>query len=1479
MKLTKLIPLFFIVVFFSAKSYGQQTFSTDSTKFLKEIVGYFAQVNREDAKAFEKQFEPIWFGGKFTPTIRANVYSTANLMVQKRLKPYPEIKNYMLSVMYAVNSGFTGKKFDDWHVIVDKTLAEKNKSRFEDFIETSSKIFRDNTIFESSSTIWKANNNKFTFVFEGEPKIIFDEFDLKCVAKNDSSVLYKTKGTYYPYSSLWEGNKGTITWERADLPRDKVYAEIKKYKISMKSTGFTADSTLFYSEYFAKPILGLLQERVVSNRGAATVSFPKFSSYDQRLFIKNIFPNVDYDGGFTMEGGQLLGNGLSNNLAKLIFHYKDKKFFITESLVFIITKTEASSERAKSKFYIENDSITHSGLTFQFKNKNNEQAVTLTRGQGVSSTPFVNSYHKIDMYSEALFWKMGDPVIRFAPLFQSSDTTAKFISKDFFSIPSFDKYSGLGGTNPLVALRNFSKKIGSETLSLVDATAALRTGKDDAEIMLYNMMVGGFLTYDNELGVVYLHDKLFNYVESRSNKRDYDVIEVISSTKQTNAELSLVSLDLTIKGVKEVLLSSVNNVKILPEKQELILKKNRDMLFAGEVKAGRTEFYGKQFTFDYKDFKINLVECDSMRVIAKTVEVGKPPFVRLGSVFHGVSGNIVIDAPNNKSGMDTTKRKYPILTSTKKTYVYYDSKKIQKGAYKRDNFKFIVEPFEMDSLNTFTNKGVGFKGEFISAGIFPNMKETLTIQEDYSLGFKRKAPKEGISIYGDKAMFDNEIRLSNKGLQGTGAIDFLTSHAVSDEITFFVDSLTAIAQTYKNEARDKKPEVPLVIGTNVYVSYIPKQKVLYASKIKNDLIMFDKGEAKFEGRLSLKPEGMTGIGKIYIANGELLSYNYVLKHHTIDADTAEFKLRTVDLEEMGFRTENVKAHVDFNTRKGEFKSNSGESFVEFPENQYICYMDNFNWLIDDDDLEMEAKKKPQDMNLEAALDLTGSNFFSTHPKQDSLNFRSPKAKFDVRKKMLYCTGVEYVLVADARIFPDSGKMTIEKKAKIQTLNNANILANSVTKYHKIFDAKVDIFAKKEYKASGYYNYVDESKTQQKFFFSNIRPDTTFQTTAKGAVKAEDNFKLSEQFDYKGEIEMFASRKELTFKGEVKLSAHNCAGIDRNWMAFTAAIDPENIYIPVSKEQFDVEGNPVGTGMILNQDSVSIYSTFLSNKLDKKHINVMSADGFLRYDKDSKEYRISTREKLQEINLPGQYLSLNTQNCEMKGDGRFDFGVELGLFETFPTGELRFDPVKNNLKIRASVAIKFPFNFDAIDKMGKNFEDKADTAVNFNNSTYEKSLRELVGLEKADKIMSDLNIYGKIKGRLPDELEVQLFLVDIDFVWDKNKGAFVSEGKIGVATIQKKQIFKSVEGKIAIYKRRTGDEISIYLNITGSNYYFFNYKRGLLQAYSTNEDFNKIITETKKDKTKFNAPKGKEDLTFMLGAKTKAAAFLREFETE
>ncbi len=1475
--MNKLLFALILLLTYSQQGISQTAFTAEPEKFLKEITSYLGQVRKDDAKQFGKEFEAEWIEGKFTTSQRAAVYATTNDMALARRKPYPEMKNYLVSVLYAVKTGMNDSEFEEWHATVEKALSEKNKKRFTTYIASCASLLKSNNLYESSSTIWKASSNAYHFTYEKEPIIVFDEMDLKCYAKNDSSVLYKTKGMYYPNKNKWIGNGGTITWERSELAPDKFYAEIGDYKISMKGTGFKVDSVKFHSTYFDEPIIGRLRENVISKRSIEQVSFPKFVSYDKRLLIENIFPNVDYEGGFTMEGNHLLGAGTIENPSKVTFHYKDKEFITAQALVFVITDDGVASDRAKVKINIDNDSITHPGVLFQYNAKTGNNKITLTRGDGITSAPYSNSYHKLDIYSEAIYWKLGDPVINFAPLYGSTDTSARFVSHDYFNQGIYDKFTTRSG-NPLMNLKKASQLKKTNILSFQETVAALRTTKVDAENELYELMILGFLEYNKELETVILKEKLFNYILQRANKKDFDVIDITSNSSR-NAELSLVSFDLSIRGVQKTNLSSAQFVRIYPRGEEIVVKKNRDMLFAGIVNTGRTEYYGDQFTFDYNDFKINLVDCQFMNIRPKNENHDPTIPLRLFSKIIGISGTILIDEPKNKSGTDTTFHQYPILKCTKKSYVFYDDKSIQKGAYKKKDFKFILEPFEMDSLDNFTNAGVAFDGEFISAGIFPNMDETLRIQDDFSLGFIRTAPKGGIGIYGEKANYNNQIKLSNRGLQGSGDIDYLTSHAESTQITFFPDSVNAIAEVYYNEPNESDVKVPEVYGKMVYVSYIPEKKVLYASSYEGeDLVMFPDSVAVLSGKIALRPDGMTGSGNIFIENGEILSNLFKFKHHIFDADTSEFKLRTIDLDQMAFKTENVSAHVDFYDRKGQFKSNEGESIVEFPENQYICYMDQFNWLMDQDDLEMESKGKSSDLNIDSDLDLAGSNFYSVHPKQDSLSFKSPKAKFDVRKKIITCQKVEYVTVADARIFPDSGIVVIKKKAKMVPFENAKILANYITKYHNIFDAKVKISAKKEYQASGYYNYVDESKAQQKIYFSNIRPDTTYQTTAKGTVKENSNFKLSPQYDYYGEIEMFASLKELTFTGDVKLSDHDCKGIDRNWMSFTAQIDPENIYIPVSKDMFDSQGTPIGVGMVINTDEIGMYSTFLSNKKKSDHINIMSADGFLRYDKNANEYRISSKEKLSEINLPGNYVSLNQDNCLMKGDGQFNFGAELGLIEVLPVGTMEYDPNKDALNIKASLKVNFPFNEAALDKMAKQFEDYADLpALDFNNSTYEKSLREFLGLEKSDKIISDLNIYGKIKGKMPEEIISTLYFADVHFKWDKEAKAYVSQGKIGLATTMKKQIFKQIDGKIVVYKRPTGDEISIILNLDENNYYFFNYKRGLLQTFSSNEDFNTVIMETKKDKTKFKAPKGKEDLTFMLGSKTKATAFKRKFE--
>jgi hypothetical protein len=173
--------------------------------------------------------------------------------------------------------------------------------------------------------------------------------------------------------------------------------------------------------------------------------------------------------------------------------------------------------------------------------------------------------------------------------------------------------------------------------------------------------------------------------------------------------------------------------------------------------------------------------------------------------------------------------------------------------------------------------------------------------------------------------------------------------------------------------------------------------------------------------------------------------------HVVDADTSKFSLKALDeIEGFAFKTDNVNSHVDFNERKGEFKSNGEGSLVEFPQNQYQCYMDKFTWYMDQEEIEItaadkkiQAQPEPGHELSESELEdiqLEGSAFTSTHPEQDSLSFIAPSAKFNMRKNIISASDVRYVKTADATVYLSDGEVVIEKRAKMRTLNKTRVLA-------------------------------------------------------------------------------------------------------------------------------------------------------------------------------------------------------------------------------------------------------------------------------------------------------------------------------------------------------------------------------------------------------------------------------------------------------
>lgn len=1479
MILLAIMPVFSLEI--SAQTMPK-SFTEDNVKFIEEMRDFFEANDQKKGKEFIDEFnEQYWITGKISEDIKQAIYKNTNAMAAKKFKPTPEYYAYFNTIKSIVDKNVPMATFNDWQVCFISSSKNRNQKPFSDFILMSEGLFRDNTFYDEPSGKWQALGGSWKFMCDSTPMIRFTNITLKGTGKNDSTLIYNTSGTFNVTRQTWVGTGGKIDWTRAGMNPADVWAELKNYNITLKSMSYVADSVTFYNKiYFReKPLLGKLSERLTPDVSAKTAQYPKFESYSSRYQIKSMYPNVDFEGGFTQVGSKFIGSGTKEEPAFFMFKRNGKNFLYAASQSFSITDQKVTSPNTTVKFFLDADSIYHPLVDFKFF-VDSSRVMLYRSDEGASQAPYTNSFHKVDMYVETMVWNTDEPTITMGTLPGTTQGEAQFPSADYYRQYLYDRLQGMDVVHPLIKIRNFVYQVNDsmKTFTLIDLARYWKLTPENLRPMVMNLSNSGFLIYDPSTDMITYKEKCDTYIAARAGKKDYDNILFESKVQPgtTNAQLNLLNYDMTIFGVEEVGLSDSQNVVVFPKEDKIILKKNRTFTFEGSIMGGRFDYYGKLFTFNYETFTMNLSNVDSVRIWVDTPErdprdpKGGFKQVKVRSVIENMNGSLAIDNPANKSGVWSKKYpNYPIFTSAKPSYVYYDKQYLHKGVYNRDKFYFKLDTFTIDSLDNFTNKALHFTGTFESAGIFPTIRDTLSLQPDYSLGFVRQAPPGGYPMYGGKAKFTNTMYLSNKGLHGNGQIDYITSTAISNDFFFFPDSTNGIAESYviRKQNIKGKTEYPDLTGSKVYIHWMPKKDFMQATN-KDSAFTAYNGEAKVTGTLTLAPKDLRATGKMDFSNAEMLSKNMVMKHHAIDADTVDFNLRTVDLASMAFSTKNFKAHVDMQKREGEFKANGKGSVVQFPVNQYICYMENFKWFMDKSQLELSGNKPEPGASK---IDIHGPEFISVHPKQDSLRFFAMRAKFDYQNYIIEAEEVKEIRVADARIIPDSGKVTIERNAFMRPLENSQIEANSVTKYHHLFNCHTEIFGRFSYTASGDYAYVDELKKEQIIHFSKVAPDTSGQTYAEGNISDSAQFMLSPAFDYQGKVILAANNQFLVFDGTTGLQ-HDCA-IGKKRLKFKGEINPAQIYIPVAPDLTDDEGKPITAGIMSTVDSVHVYGAFLSPKKGRTDVTVVGADGFLFFDKNSREYRISNKEKLVERTLPGNYISFSTKTCEIYGEGKMNLGSDLGQVNMMPVGNATHNTVTRQTNFDLVIAFDFFFSDKAMDVLVDDINASTSLAgTEATRPTFEKALTEIVGQKKADKLITDLKLYGSYK-KFPEELEHTMFFTDVKMTWNQNAKAYISTGKLGLGSIGKTQINKFVPGVIILERKKSGDVLSIYLELDNSKWYTFRYSNNVMIGYASNQKFIDIIKDIKDDDKK-KEMKGQKTYKYTSGTPNERTLILK-----
>jgi hypothetical protein len=1464
----------------------KSAFTGDITTFKTELVNFMGPNLNSEQKVNLNQFLVSWDSAAFSKVNMITIVDIANQLSDRLMRPVPHFNDFMVTVNSFVDNKGEDVIFSNWlkglsEITFNPRISNDNIIRY--FKNTSSMI-KENVLSETGSVRWKVKNSKLRFEHDTMFYVKVTDATLTCYFQTDSTEIYNVTGNYYPELQQFIGSKGIVTWEKAGYTRKEVSAEITSYIINTSKNNFTVDSAkLTNNAYFRKPEFGKLTDQTASYKNKETATYPRFITYTKEFKLKNIFKGVNYEGGLSFEGAHVKGTGEKYRPAKILLYRKDTLYLKITSGEFLFSKTGLNSPETSMSLYLQDDSIYHSNLGFSYIAETRQVNLFRTSNP-VSKSPYFNSFHELDMYFEYLSWNMNDPKIVLSRARGSSLGQARFESISYFKSEDFFRLMGLDNYHPLNRLVKFSEWYYSETFPVTEFAKWLNKPEEAVTGLCIDLANKGFIFYDRTNNEVTIKKKTKDYLDSYAKRKDYDVIDILSETKAPidNAILNLSNYKITVNGVKGVFLSDSQKVAIYPYNDQLIIGKNRNLQFNGMVEAGNFIIYGHNFSFSYDTFDLRLGKIDSIRVAVETEKkdiYGDPLSRQVNNILQMGSAELFIDKPNNKSGLKSLKQ-YPIISTNSFSYIFYDKIPGLEGIYKQKDFYFKVDPYTYEDIDHFNTEDMNLPGEFVGGNILKPTRQFLIILENNSFGFNMTIPKEGIELYGGKARLFDTINMSNIGLVGSGKLMHLTSTTSSKEYKFFPDSMTTHASTF-SMSKDSTGLFPVLDSREVDIKWLTQKDKWHAIVSPGKTFSMFANGTTLDGTVTLSPDKLNGDGTIDMTNSRIKSNLFSFTSSSIKADTADYNLKSLTTNGYSFIAENANTYINFDSRMSNFHLNTDSSMVKFPELEYICTMTDFTYNMETRILNMEQKGKsntplltPDKLIRLNYLKLDKPTFFATNSLRDTISFSSWKGSYHLDQEYIEAENINYIHIADALIQPKNGKIMITRRAQIQPLDSAIIALNN---RHILHSAKINIESTGRYSGSAVYDYINDNKEIQKITFPQLTVDTLI-TSGSGFIPAEQNFRLSSSFTFAGDVILSSKSDQLTFTGAAGIM-HNCSNLNSYSIKFKSKIDPKNVMIPVSDKPRDLNDNLVVSGSFINTDSTHIYPAFLSPQKSWSDVGLVTATGFLWFDKSRGRYLIASLAKLADQKLPGNMIVFDKNYCMLTGEGSLNFGAKLDLVNLKSAGKVIHSVDSGKVNIEAILALDFYFSPEALRMMADEIRMKPSLkSVNLNSELNNKGMKDLMGADAAAQIKEEIDLFGTSKN-LPKEFNYELLLNDVKLKWNESTSSFRSSGKIGIGFIGPQPVNVYVDGYIELQRRRTGDLIDIYLKTDESTWYYFSYFRGVMMTQSSNSAYNSLIVSIKQNDRKHPESSVRTPYTYMISVENRVERFLSRMADE
>ena len=1527
MKKGILIAVFSLLLGLSS-TFAQAFFSTDKEAFYNDLSAYLnsstSKQDRDEAAIIMHDFRGVWdsyYDGQEANTI---IGLCELFHAKSGGRAYANIFNFVEVVQKTPTAGLSHKDVNNWLSFTD-AKARKSMNGMDKYLEASRNIFVNKVLSAKGNSKWFLRDALIGFPSKERFELTVDG-TLVLASQKDESSLKDTKGVYYQEDNHWEGTGGRADWSRFDVSPEKVYVTLPDfYTLDLNRSEYAIDSVVFHErQHFDQDILCRYEDKVLVNAPNEKTMFPRVKSYRSDYEISNLMQNIDFEGGIGMMGNQVdVFGGVKN---KAVFHFRQggREIIRLEAPRFVMSMDEQLvSDHVAMRLYLvdsvgyEMESLYHNDLGFRYDNKTRKMMVYRSE-KDFGDGPFHDYFHGLDIFLEAMYWDIDDNQVDFKRMEGVNPVSeGDVVSVNYFRHDDFKRLQGLDGSHPMVRIEKFLKGFDNVDrqvrFAVGDLASYLGYPIEQVISLLLRLQAEGYVEYESDTKWATALPRFFDVLDSYREIIDFDVIKLHTVTKNRlpNIRLDLNTNDLLVYGITSqidgfegsaISLSDRKRVVIVPDFGRIVFKKKQNFEFSGGILAGMFEFFTKDSQFNYEDFSIKMNKIDSLRFYARYDNHVIP----VDGTLEKLQGRLDIDHGDNKSSRYETPE-YPIFHSEAEGFKFY--RKINGGVFNpgsvdsvmtaddlEGKFFYTLYPFVVDSLNDLSMKKVRFDGELVSGGIMPNIVQPLVVMDDYSLGFIHQIGEnetDSYPVYGDLGRYHNKVFLSSSGFFGEGTLDYQTAAFKSDQFMFYLDSVTAITNQFKMVPREDGTGFPMASADALRLKWDVLKPELTTETIDKPICMY--GDTYFSGKTMLSPDGYAADGKMRFGLTEFDSDHFALDARTFVADSANFLLYSADTANIAFAATNYRANVNFDAQKVQYDYLNQNSNLDFPMNQYICSLKEAEWDMAANSLHLYnpvesfgdyATATTREELL--AIHSNAAKFISLVPEQDSLQFYSMSAEYDMTNYVIHAHDVKIIRVADAAVFPYLHDVDINAESRLEPVNG-DLLADTLNGFHLYKNAVVNIHGRNHYDAQGVWDYVNAEGVSTPIQVDTIAPVNGI-THGYAHIADTSEFKLNTQFGFQGRLTLKATDEFGYYDGHFALLAfeepmsievpepvegptdstymelENEEGLEtdiisdetgpsigsgapieqaqvtiaalNHWFLSATTIDPALIRIPIDIDRIREEDSRMTNGLYyeLAIDG-GYFGSFLTPKEGRKELDETApANGLLWFDADSLRFVVTDETQFD------SYVDLNSRGV-VSGEGSFDLGMDTPLSKFVVHGKYTQYP-NDSLMLEGLNVFNAPvFDDKAMEAMAEVFANVEGASIDLTATPYLHYYRSENDEEKTEERQKAIELEGYPQMESSDFYANTIVIPDLKMVWNDKLHAFVSVGKIGLGNFGSHIVNKYVDGCV-VFDRRLGNITYFFQNDMFQTYINYNSGDGQFQVHCTFSDINQRLADTK-----------------------------------